>query len=190
MCQTLNIEIIFFDAFEKFTWKWFFFIYFCHKIQHSTNSLILFQYCHFSAIVISPFFVRQSSYIALETSSSVKYSNSDVSIIDLLDHVKNRFIFPQPNVVVWDSHPLKSHTFGILEKRIWSPNFSQPFNGQQSVMQLRYLCWTYVSWNAIEILTCTRLSCCQAILTDYLSNSEQKIRRMCRSTKKPQKQKK
>jgi len=34
----------------------------------------------------------------------------------LLDHVKNRLIFPQPDVMIGNCHPLKGNTLCVLEK--------------------------------------------------------------------------
>ena len=34
----------------------------------------------------------------------------------LLDHVKNRFILPQPDVMIGNCHPLKGNTLCVLEK--------------------------------------------------------------------------
>ena len=51
-----------------------------------------------------------------------------------LDHVENRLVFVQPYVMVRYRHCLKSHTLGVFEERVWTPDLCEPLHGQQSVL--------------------------------------------------------
>ena len=54
--------------------------------------------------------------------------------INLLDHVQDGFVFPQPYVVVWNGHGLEGNVFGILEEGIGTPDFGQPLDWKQPVL--------------------------------------------------------
>ena len=44
-----------------------------------------------------------------------------IMFLHLLDHVENRLVFPQPDVMIGNCHPLKCNTLRVLEKRVGSP---------------------------------------------------------------------
>lgn len=62
-----------------------------------------------------------------------KFGMNVVQEMGLLDHVKNGFVLPQPNVMVRDCHGLKRDVFRVLEKGVWPPDVVQPFDGKQPV---------------------------------------------------------
>ena len=48
---------------------------------------------------------------------------------NLLDHVEDGLVFPQPDVVVRYRHRLKCDILGVLEKRVWTPDLGEPLDG-------------------------------------------------------------
>ena len=46
----------------------------------------------------------------------------------LLDHIKNGFVFVEPDIMVGDGHGLECDTLGILEEGVRSPDLCQPLH--------------------------------------------------------------
>ena len=55
--------------------------------------------------------------------------------LNLLDHVEYRLVLPQPYVVIRNGHGLEGDGLGVLEEAVRPPNFSEPLDGQQPVVE-------------------------------------------------------
>lgn len=51
-----------------------------------------------------------------------------------LDHVEDRLVLVQPQIVVGNGHRLKGDRFGVLEKGVWAPHILQPLHLQQAIV--------------------------------------------------------
>ena len=52
----------------------------------------------------------------------------------LLDHVENAIIVVEPDIVVGDGHLLEGDLLGVLEVRVWVPDFLEPVDRKKPVV--------------------------------------------------------